>query len=301
MITRMSFAQKAGCWMASVTMLTLASIAHADEAKPITIGWVNWADAEITTKLATTILQDQLKQPVKLVMADIGIQFQAMSAGKVDMIPMAWLTYSHKPFWDKYGDKLEDLGVLYEGRLGLAVPTSIPESELSSIEDLNKPEVREKLGGKILTSEVANGQYKTATRAIADYKLDGYKLVASSETGMLNEFDRVTKRGQWALLNAWSPHWMFSTWSLRYLDDPKEVYGKAEQIHAVARKGFTQDFPQVAYFFAHFSIPMKDLENMMKQARESSADKVVAQYYADHKDTYQAILKSAPAVASAQQ
>lgn len=73
MITRMSFAQKAGCWMASVTLLTLASIAHADEAKPITIGWVNWADAEITTKLATTILQDQLKQPVKLVMADIGI------------------------------------------------------------------------------------------------------------------------------------------------------------------------------------------------------------------------------------
>jgi glycine betaine/proline transport system substrate-binding protein len=298
MITRRSFTQKTGCWIAALTFAALTGAAHADEPKPITIGWVNWADAEITTKLATTILQDQLKQPVKLVMADIGIQFQAMTAGKVDMIPMAWLTYSHKPFWDKYGDRLEDLGVLYEGRLGLAVPTSIPENELSSIEDLNKPEVREKLGGKILTSEVGNGQYKTATRAIADYQLEGYKLLASSETGMLNEFDRVTKRGQWALLNAWSPHWMFSTWSLRYLDDPKEVYGKAEQIHAVARKGFTRDYPQVAWFFAHFNIPMKDLENMMKQARESSADKVVAQYYAEHKDSYQALLKSAPVVAS---
>lgn len=301
MITQMTFSQKASFWVAGITFATLASVANADDTKPITIGWVNWADTEITTKLVTTILQDQLQQPVKLVMADIGIQFQAMSTGKVDMIPMAWLTYSHKPFWEKYGEKLEDLGVLYEGRLGLAVPTSIPESELSSIEDLNKPEVREKLGGKILTSEVGNGQYKTATRAISDYKLDGYKLVASSETGMLNEFDRVTKRGQWALLNAWSPHWMFSTWSLRYLDDPKEVYGKAEQIHAVARKGFTKDYPQVAYFIAHFNIPMKDLENLMKQARESSADKVVAQYYAEHKESYQAILKSAPASAVAQQ
>jgi glycine betaine/proline transport system substrate-binding protein len=285
---------KTSSWIASVALAIFANLAHAEEPKPVVVGWVNWADAEVTAKLAKLAIEDQLKQPVKLVMADIGIQFQALAAGKVDMIPMAWLTYSHKPFWEKYQGKLEDLGVIYEGRLGLAVPTSIPESEVSSIEDLNKPEVKEKLGGKILTSEVGNGQYKTATRAIAEYKLDGYKLIASSETGMLNEFDRNLKRNQWALLNAWSPHWMFSTWSLRYLDDPKEVYGKAEQIHAVGRKGFTKDFPQLANFFAHYTIPLKDLEGMMKQARVTSADQVVADYYAMHKDTFAAMFQGMP-------
>jgi glycine betaine/proline transport system substrate-binding protein len=300
MITYFSYAKKASCWMAAVMLLSAAVLAQADEPKPVVIGWINWADAEIATKLATTALEDQLKQPVKLVMADIGIQFQALANGKVDLIPMAWLTYSHKPFWDQYHDRLEDLGVLYEGRLGLAVPTNIPVDEVASIEDLNKPEVREKLGGKILTSEVGNGQYKTATRAIAEYKLEGYKLVASSETGMLNELDRNLKRGKWSLINAWSPHWMFSKWSLRYLDDPKEVYGKTEQIHAVARKGFTHDFPEVANFFAHFTIPMKDLETMMKQARESSADKVVAEYYSTHRDTYKAMFQPGPAVSATQ-
>lgn len=286
-------------WIAGLALVAGATLAQADEPRPVVIGWVNWADTEITVKLATTALQDQLKQPVKLVMADIGIQFQAMAAGKVDMIPMAWLTYSHKPFWEKYQDRLEDLGVLYEGRLGLAVPTSIPESEVASIEDLNKPEVRAKFAGKILTSEVGNGQYKTATRAIADYKLEGYKLVASSETGMLNEFDRNLKRGSWPLLNAWSPHWMFSTWSLRYLDDPKESYGKAEQIHAVARKGFTGDFPQVAYFFGHFSLPAGDLEKLMKQARETSADQAVAEYYAANRERFKAMFET-PKTASLQ-
>lgn len=295
MIANNPIARTLGRWMAAC-----AGLAHADEPKPVVIGWVNWADTEITVKLATTALQDQLKQPVKLVMADIGIQFQAMATGKVDLIPMAWLTYSHKPFWDKYKDRLEDLGVIYEGRLGLAVPTSIPVSEVASIEDLNKPEVREKFEGKILTSEVGNGQYKTATRAIAAYKLDGYKLLASSETGMLNELDRNLKRDKWALINAWSPHWMFSTWSLRYLDDPKEVYGKTEQIHAVARKGFTHDFPQVATFFANFHLPMKDLETLMKQARESSADKVVAEYYAAHRDSFKAMFQNPSAVAASQ-
>ncbi|KAA8696569.1 ProX [Pseudomonas caricapapayae] len=301
MITNFFGSKKYHSLLAGLALTAAAFAAQAEDVKPVVVGWVNWADAEITTKLAKLALEDQLKQPVKLVMADIGIQFQAMAAGKVDMIPMAWLTYSHKPFWEKYQDKLEDLGVIYEGRLGLAVSTNIPESEIKSIEDLNKPEVREKLGGKILTSEVGNGQYKTATRAISDYKLEGYKLVASSETGMLNEFDRSLKRDQWALLNAWSPHWMFSTWSLRYLDDPKEVYGKAEQIHAVGRKGFTNDFPQVANFFSHYTLPLKDLEGMMKKARETSADQVVAEYYASHKDTFTAMFKGGATVATQQQ
>ena len=300
MIPRTVSLKKIYSLILGLALATSSSLSLAEETKPVVVGWVNWADAEITTKLAKLAIEDQLKQPVKLVMADIGIQFQAMASGKIDMIPMAWLTYSHKPFWEKYQDKLEDLGVLYEGRLGIAVSTSIPESEVKSIEDLNKPEVREKFGGKILTSEVGNGQYKTATRAIADYKLEGYKLVASSETGMLNEFDRNLKRDKWALLNAWSPHWMFSTWSLRYLDDPKEVYGKAEQIHAVGRKGFTNDFPKVANFFSHFTIPLKDLEGMMKQARETSADQVVAEYYAAHKDTIVAMFEGGTAVAAQQ-
>ena len=301
MIKSNSHKQQLFRWFSGVAFAALAGIVQAEDTKPVTIGLVIWADAEITTKLAKLALEDQLKQPVRLVMADIGIQFQAMSTGKVDMIPMAWLTYSHKPFWEKYQAKLEDLGVIYEGRLGIVVPAEIPESEVKSIEDLNKPNVREKFGGKILTSEVGNGQYKTATRAIAEYKLEGYKLVASSETGMLNEFDRNLKRGQWPLLNAWSPHWMFSTWSLRYLDDPKDVYGKAEQIHAVGRKGFTKDFPQVATFFSHYKIPMKDLEGMMKKARETSSDQVVAEYYAENKQRIAEMFKADVAQSTAQQ
>ncbi|WP_299827911.1 glycine betaine ABC transporter substrate-binding protein [Pseudomonas sp.] len=275
-----------------------AGLVQADEIQPVRIGYVNWSDTEITVKLATAALQDHLKQPVKLIMADIGIQFQAVANGNIDLIPMVWLPNTHKAFYDKYKDKLEDLGVLYEGRIGMAVPTSIPVSEISSVEDLNKPEVREKLGGKILTSEVGNGQYKLTVKAMEEYKLEGYKLVASSETGMLNELDRNLKRGQWSLVNAWSPHWMFSKWSLRYLDDPKQIFGSAEQIHAVARKGFTQQYPQIAYFFAHYSIPKADLESLMMDARASSSDQVVAAYYAANKARFDGMFEQGGQTAS---
>ncbi|MGY1879133.1 glycine betaine ABC transporter substrate-binding protein [Pseudomonas reactans] len=281
------YRKKACAYLLGLALGASAAMTHAEEKPPVRIGWVNWSDTEITVKLASTALQEHLKQPVKLVMADIGIQFQALANGNIDLIPMVWLPSTHKAFYDKYKDRLEDLGVLYEGRIGMAVPTSVPVAEVASVEDLNKPGIREKFDGKIFTSEVGNGQYKLTVKAIEDYKLAGYKLVGSSESGMLNELDRNLKRDKWSLVNAWSPHWMFSKWSLRYLDDPKQIFGGAEQIHAMARKGFSQEHPEVAYFFAHFSIPQADLEALMMQARESTADKAVAAYYAANRARFE--------------
>jgi glycine betaine/proline transport system substrate-binding protein len=286
-----AFKTKTGRWLAGMALATVSMFSQA--AEPVKIGWVNWSDTEIAVKLASAALQDHLQQPIKLVQADIGIQFQALANGSIDLIPMVWLPYTHKPFYDKYKDRLEDLGVLYEGRIGMAVPDIVPESEVASIEDLNKPGIREKFSGQILTSEVGNGQYKVTLKAIDDYKLNGYKMVASSEAGMLSELDRNLKRGKWSLVNAWSPHWMFSKYPLRYLADPKGALGGTEQIHAVARKGFSAEHPDVAHFFANFKIPKEDLEKLMLAARESSADKVVADYYAAHKARYQAMFASA--------
>ena len=281
------YRKKACAYLLGLALGASAAVTQAEEKPPVRIGWVNWSDTEITVKIASTALQEHLKQPVKLVMADIGIQFQALANGNIDLITMVWLPSTHKAFYDKYKDRLEDLGVLYEGRIGMAVPTSVPVAEVASVEDLNKPGIREKFDGKILTSEVGNGQYTLTVKAIEDYKLTGYKLVGSSESGMLNEMDRNLKRDKWSLVNAWSPHWMFSKWSLRYLEDPKQIFGGAEQIHAMARKGFSQEHPEVAYFFAHFSLPEADLEALMMQARESTADKAVAAYYAANKSRFE--------------
>ncbi len=270
----------------AVLGLTIATQGAQAAEGPIRIGWVNWSDAEITAKLARTAIEDQLKLPVKLVQADIGIQFQAMANGSIDLIPMVWLPATHAVFVDKHKDKLTDLGVLYEGKLGMAVPESIPKSELSSVEDLKKPEVRAKFDGRILSSEVGNGQYKLTEKAFDIYQLKGYKIVASSEVGMLTEMDRNLKRGKWSVINAWSPHWMFSKWQLRYLDDPKGVFGTAEQIHVMARKDFPAEYPKIATFFAHYHLPAGDLQQLMLQARDSSADQVVADYYAAHKQMF---------------
>jgi glycine betaine/proline transport system substrate-binding protein len=140
---------------------------------------------------------------------------------------------------------------------------------------------------------VGNGQYKLTEKVLNDKKIVGYKMVASSESGMLSELDRNLKRGKWSLVNAWSPHWMFAKYPLRYLDDPEHLFGGTEQIHVVARKGFSAQYPKVAQFFTHFSIPQADLQSMMSEAREqgSSPEKVVAAYYAANKQRFAAMVE----------
>lgn len=39
----------------------------------------------------------------------------------------------------------------------------------------------------------------------------------------------------------WSPHRTFSEVDLKYLEDPKEVYGGAEKIHHATRHSFEED------------------------------------------------------------
>jgi glycine betaine/proline transport system substrate-binding protein len=47
------------------------------------------------------------------------------------------------------------------------------------------------------------------------------------------------------IITGWTPHWMFSKFDLKYLEDPKGVYGEAENINSIARNGLAEDLPGV--------------------------------------------------------
>jgi glycine betaine/proline transport system substrate-binding protein len=193
---------------------------------------------------------------------------------------MAWLPGTHKSYWEKVRNDVEDLGTLYSGaRLGWAVPDEIPVSAVRSIDDLMKPDVREKLGGRIQGIDAGAGLMKLSEEAIKTYGLD-YKLLTASDAAMVSALDRAIQRKQWIVVTTWSPHWMFSQYKLRYLEDPKQVLGGAESIHALGRKGFSAAFPKAATFVRNMKLPLADLETVMLKARDSSAAKEASAYIA---------------------
>ena len=209
--------------------------------EPIVIGYINWDEDVAVSNLSKVLLEDELGYDVELELLEVGPLFDGVANGDLDAFLDVWLPKTHEAYWEKYRDQVVDLGRWYEGEasLGLAVPGYV---EARSIEDLN--EYRDEFGGRIVGIESGSGIMSiTAEEAIPKYGLD-YELVASSTPSMLSEVERSVGREEPIVFTAWKPHWMFTAYDIRYLEDPKGAMGEAEQLSAIAREGLEEDAPE---------------------------------------------------------
>ena len=282
---------------AALAVSTLVAASPTSQAgDTIRIGWTAWSDAEAVTNIAKQLLEQQLGYKVELVMTDIGLQYNGVAKGNLDVMLMSWLPTTHKGYWEKVSDQVVDLGVLYDkARLGWVVPAYIPESEVKTIDDLKKPEVAKKFKHKVQGIDAGAGLMRASAAAIQAYGLD-YQLLTASDAAMVAAVDRAIKRNEWIVATSWTPHWMFAQYKLRYLEDPKKSLGGDEAIHAVARKGFEKDFPKAAAFIKQFKIPLADLEGIMLKAKSSSYDKEATAYIKSHPEQVGQWLQEAKAL-----
>jgi glycine betaine/proline transport system substrate-binding protein len=252
--------------------------------RPIRIGWTAWADAEVVTHLVKRILEDRMDQEVELVMADIGIQYQGVASGDLDMMLMAWLPVTHQTYWQRMSGAVVNLGPIYtRARLGWAVPADVPEHALGSIRDLRDANVRRRLGGRIQGIDPGSGLMQASEEVLAHYQLDGYELVSSSGAAMTAALGRAIRRDRWIVVTAWNPHWMFARWDLRYLDDPDGVLGAAERVHALVREGFYQEHPpEITEMLTRIFIPLPELEGALLRATRESVEAAVDWYVEEH-------------------
>lgn len=270
--------------MKILTTLGLAlALAIPAQAEDVKIGWTAWSDAEFVTKLAGKILEERMDQDVDLIQTDIAPQYQGLASGDIDVMLMSWLPSTHEDYMDSVGADVVDLGILYGyARLGWVVPTYIPESELSSIEDLKNDSVREKLDGTITGIDPGAGLTRLSKEAIEEYGLDGYELQISSGAGMTAALKRAVSRDEWIVVTGWSPHWKFGAHDLRYIDDPKGVLGSYERVHALAREGFYQENPEAALFLTRMHLDLDELQDAMFYAQENSYDDAVDRFIEDN-------------------
>lgn len=248
------------------------------------IGWTAWADAEFVTRLAAKLLRAELGCDVQLVMTDIGLQYRGIAEGELDLMLMAWLPATHAAYFDKVAGAVVDFGALYTGaRLGWAVPSYVPAEELGSIEDLKKPSVRKRLHARIQGIDPGSGLVQASEQAIRVYGLSGYRLRSGSGAAMTAALERAYRLRRWIVVTTWSPHWMFKRWQLRYLDDPRGVLSQNESIHALARRGFSRDYPpSVVDFITRLYIPLDELEDALAYAVDATPQAAVERYVREH-------------------
>ncbi|MGZ2749031.1 glycine betaine ABC transporter substrate-binding protein [Burkholderia stagnalis] len=266
----------------AVSTIVAFGVGPAVSAEPLKIAVTNWADVLAVANVAKYALETSLKQPVQFVQADIGIQYQGVARGDLDIMVGGWLPVTHGTYYAKYKNDMDDVGVIYTGgKNGWAVPKYIPESALASIEDLNKPEVKSKLNGTVQGIEPGGGLMQASEKTLKAYDMNGYNLQASSEAGMLAGVSRAYQSKQWIVATVWSPHWLFQKWQMRYLKDPKGTLGGEEQIHAFASKQFATRFPRADVFFKHFKLTLADVEAIEFEGNSTNDYATAAKKFVD--------------------
>lgn len=264
-----------------ICLMFLAVPAIASKGK-VRIAYVEWDCATASTMTAKAALE-QMGYEVETLPVAAAAMWQALGTGDVDAMVTAWLPVTHADYYAKVKDNVEKVSVISGGaKLGWAVPSYVT---IDSIEELNAN--ADKFDGKIIGIDPGAGLMKLSEQVIADYGLNKLELMEGSGATMTAALGNAIKNKEWVVVTAWSPHWMFGKWDLKYLKDPKGVLGAEEQIEGIVRKGLKEDMPEVYAFFSNFKWDSPgQLQMVMAWNQEGgSPEENAERFLKEHPDT----------------
>ncbi|MCM3587307.1 glycine/betaine ABC transporter [Mesobacillus maritimus] len=134
-----------------------------------------------------------------------------------------------------------------------------------------------------------------ANQALTDYQLDDWELVEGSSAAMTAELSKAYNQQKPIIVTGWSPHWKFSKFDLKFLEDPNGSFGEVEEIHTIVRKGLEQDLPGANTILDQFSWEPSDMENVMVNINEGlEAEKAAEKWIEENPDKVAKWTKGAP-------
>ena len=98
------------------------------------------------------------------------------------------------------------------------------------------------------------------------------ELQSGSGATMTSALDTAIDNQEDIVITGWTPHWMFARWDLKYLDDPKNIFGGSEEIDTVVRKGLKEDMPEAYAILDNFSWTPEELGEVMLLNQKDDAD-----------------------------
>ncbi len=230
---------------------------EADTRETIRLAYVNWAEGVAVMHLVSVLLDD-MGYAVESTMADVAPIYTSVAQGNQDIMIETWLPHTHASYYERYGDQMELISTWYdEARIGLVVPSYVAIDGIGALND-----VQDRFNGRITGIDSGAGIMSSTESAIEDYALD-FELMASSEAAMTAALQSAYQNQDWIVVTGWSPHWKFARYELKYLDDPKGNFGATELIHAAARLGFTEAYPDIAELFANMAFDAEQIGSLM--------------------------------------
>ncbi|MFJ8237765.1 glycine betaine ABC transporter substrate-binding protein [Ureibacillus sp. NPDC094379] len=143
------------------------------------------------------------------------------------------------------------------------------ENEGKDTSETSENSLGEALDYTITGIEPGAGLTGLTKNTLEEYEnLEGWELQESSTAGMIGALDTAIKKEEPIVITAWSPHWMFAAYDIKFIEDPKGTLGGAEDIQTIARIGLEQDMPEAYKIIDRFHWEVADVEAVMYAAQE---------------------------------
>ncbi len=240
-----------------------SSSESSGEPKVVKLAYGNWAETIAFTNMVEIILEE-MGYSVEKTMAEVALQYSSVAGSNSDIMVETWMPVTQKAYWDKFHKDFDVLGTWFDqAKIGLVAPSYL---EVDSIDQLNS--IKDKLNGEIVGIDAGAGIMKNTETAIESYNLD-LKLLSSSGPAMTSSLKKAIDNKDSIVVTGWAPHWKFARWDLKFLEDPKGIYGGKELVRAICRKNFIMDMPRVSQLFMNIRFDMQQIGSLMDTVSNS--------------------------------
>jgi len=230
---------------------------------------VGWTDITVTTAVTSKLLQ-ALGYSTKTNLISVPVTYKSLENKDIDVFLGNWMPTMEadiKPYRDN--GSVETVRANLEGaKYTLAVSEEAYKAGLKSFADIAK--FAKKLDNKIYGIEPGNDGNRLIQGMIDknQFGLGQFKVVESSEAGMLSQVQRADRRKEWVVFLGWEPHPMNSRFKMKYLEGGDDVFGPnlgGATIYTNVRKGYVKECANVGKLLTNLKFSL-EMENALMDA-----------------------------------
>jgi glycine betaine/proline transport system substrate-binding protein len=244
-----TLAKFVGCTTALAALAGPALAAEPASCQTVRFADVGWTDITATTAVVSEILKGIGYKPATQVLS-VPVTYRSMKDKKIDVFLGNWMPSMEadlKPY--KADGSVDVVTANLEGaKYTLAVPDYVAEAGVKTFADLAKN--ADKFGSKIYGIEPGNDGNRLILDIIKKnaFELGKFKLVESSEAGMVSQVVRSLPKKEWVVFLGWAPHPMNTKIKMTYLSGGDDFFGPnfgGATIYTNTRKGYVAECSNV--------------------------------------------------------
>ncbi len=228
---------------------------------------IGWTDVTATTGLTSHLVRLLGYEP-RVTVLSVPVTYASLRNRDIDVFIGNWMPAQAADLAPYQADgSVEVVGANLKGaKYTLAVPAYLHDAGLKDFADIQR--FGKELDHEIYGIEPGNDGNRLVLEMIEEntFGLHPFKLVESSEQGMLAQVERAVAAKRPIVFFGWEPHPMNARFDMRYLTGGDSTFGPnygGATVYSNVRKGYLEECPNLGRFFRNLTFTLHGENEIM--------------------------------------